>query len=158
MSYIVTQESFDSLASCWSDPSQHLRWNSIFVLPAWLQVWWQELGSEAELYLAAIRQGEKIIGIAPLQIREGDTGYFYETAPKTAQRVINLLKNRKAAEALGQRGREYVGEHFLLPDRIADYLMAMDMTMNKKGNGHRQMPHDSIISFHPWFKMSKRRS
>jgi len=97
------------------------------------------------------------VGAIPLQIREGDTGYFYETPPKTAQRVINLLKNRKAAEALGQRGKEYVNEHFLLPDRIADYLMAMDMSMNGNGNGHRQMPHDSIISFHPWFKMSKRR-
>jgi len=97
------------------------------------------------------------VGAIPLQIREGDTGYFYETPPKTAQRVINLLKNRKAAEALGQRGKEYVSEHFLLPDRIADYLMAMDMAMNRNGNGHRQMPHDSIISFHPWFKMSKRR-
>ena len=71
MSYTVTQESFDSLASCWDDPSQRLRWNSIFVLPAWLKVWWQELGSEAELYLGTVRQGEKIIGIAPLLMREG---------------------------------------------------------------------------------------
>ncbi|MFC2048425.1 GNAT family N-acetyltransferase, partial [Chloroflexota bacterium] len=71
MSYAITQESFDSLASCWADSSNHLRWNSPFVLPAWLQVWWQELGSEAELYLGTVRQGEEIIGIAPLQIREG---------------------------------------------------------------------------------------
>jgi CelD/BcsL family acetyltransferase involved in cellulose biosynthesis len=48
-----------------------LRWNSIFVLPAWLKVWWQEFGSGAELYLSAVRQGEKIIGIAPLLVREG---------------------------------------------------------------------------------------
>jgi len=96
------------------------------------------------------------VGAIPLQIREGDTGYFYETPQKTAQRVINLLKNPKAARALGKRGKEYVGEHFLLPDRIADYLMAMDMSMDR--NGHRTMPQDSIISFHPWFKMSKRRA
>ncbi|HUT67089.1 MAG TPA: glycosyltransferase [Dehalococcoidales bacterium] len=95
------------------------------------------------------------VGAIPLQIRDGDTGYFYETPQKTAGRVINLLKNRKAAEAFGQRAKEYVGEHFLLPDRIADYLMAMDMAM--KGDGRRPMPSDSIISFHPWFKMSKRR-
>jgi trehalose synthase len=95
------------------------------------------------------------VGAIPLQLRDGDTGYFYETPHKTGQRVINLLKNRKAAEALGQRGKDYVGEHFLLPDRIADYLMAMDMAM--AGDGHRKMPNDSIISFHPWFKMSKRR-
>jgi trehalose synthase len=95
------------------------------------------------------------VGAIPLQIRDGDTGYFYETPYKTAQRVILLLKNRRAAEALGQRGKEYVGEHFLMPDRIADYLMAMYMSMNT--NGHHQMPRESIISFHPWFKMSKRR-
>jgi trehalose synthase len=96
------------------------------------------------------------VGAVPLQIRDGDTGYFYETPQKTAQKVIKLLKNAKAAALLGQRGREYVGEHFLLPDRIADYLMAMDMAMN--GNGYRNMPSDCIISFHPWFKMSKRKT
>jgi len=96
------------------------------------------------------------VGAIPLQIRDGDTGYFYETPHKTAQRVIHLLKNRKFAEALSQRAKSYVGEHFLMPDRIADYLMAMYMSMNR--NGDRQMPRDSIISFHPWFKMSKRRS
>ena len=95
------------------------------------------------------------VGAVPLQIRDGDTGYFYETPQKTARRVINLLKNPRAAAALGERAREYVGEHFLLPDRAADYLMAMNMAMRK--DGHRSMPDDSIVSFHPWFKMSKRR-
>ena len=71
MSYIVTQESFDSLASCCADPRRFLRWNSIFVLPTWLKVWWQEFGSGSELYLRTIRQGEKTIGIAPLLVREG---------------------------------------------------------------------------------------
>ncbi len=95
------------------------------------------------------------VGAIPLQIRDGDTGYFYETPHKTAQRVIHLLKNRKFAETLSQRAKNYVGEHFLMPDRIADYLMAMFMSMSR--NGDRSMPRDSIISFHPWFKMSKRR-
>ena len=58
MDYTVTQESFDSLASFWSDPRHRLRWSSPFVLPAWLKVWWQELGTEAEPYLGVIRQGE----------------------------------------------------------------------------------------------------
>ncbi len=71
MNYTITQESFDSLASCWADPSHCLRWNSPFVLPAWLKVWWQELGSGAELYLGTVRQGRKIVGIAPLLITEG---------------------------------------------------------------------------------------
>ena len=96
------------------------------------------------------------VGAIPLQIRDGDTGYFYETPNKTAQRVVNLLKNPSIAEAVGRRGREYVKEHFLLPDRIADYLMTIGMTMG--GNGHKRMPADCIISFHPWFKLSKRKN
>ncbi len=70
MSYTITQESFDSLASCWAEPSNGLNWSSVFVLPAWLKTWWQEFETGAELYLGAVRQGEKIIGIAPLQVRE----------------------------------------------------------------------------------------
>jgi len=71
MSYVLTVESFDSLASYWTAPSHSLRWNSPFVLPPWLKVWWQELGAEAELYLSSVRQGERVIGVAPLLVREG---------------------------------------------------------------------------------------
>ena len=73
MSYTVTQESFDTLTSCWTDPNHHLNWNSVFVLPVWLKVWWDVFGTGAELCLRAVRQGEKIIGIAPLITREGRT-------------------------------------------------------------------------------------
>ena len=73
MSYTIKRESFDSLASCWANPSHSLRWNSPFVLPAWLKVWWQELGAGVELYLSTVRQGERVIGVAPLLVREGKT-------------------------------------------------------------------------------------
>jgi len=45
-------------------------------LPAWLKVWWQELGAGAELYLGAVRQGERVIGVAPLLVREGKTSFI----------------------------------------------------------------------------------
>ena len=93
------------------------------------------------------------VGAIPLQIRDGETGYFYDSPGKTAQRVLHLLKNRKAAHIMGERAREYVEEHFLLPDRIADYLLTIDMARNGK-----RMPADCIVSFHPWFKLSKRRN
>jgi len=95
------------------------------------------------------------VGAIPLQIRDGDTGYFYQTARKTAKKVIYLLEKPKAAEAMGKRGRQYVEQRFLLPGRIADYLMAINMivsgAVNKEGSA------ESIISFHPWFKLSKRK-
>jgi len=70
MGYTVTEESFASLDSYWTDLSHNLSWGSIFALPAWLKVWWQAFGSGAELYLRAVRQGDKAIGIAPLLVRE----------------------------------------------------------------------------------------
>jgi CelD/BcsL family acetyltransferase involved in cellulose biosynthesis len=71
MSYVLTVENFDSLASYRANLSHSLRWNSPFVLPLWLKVWWQEFGAEAELYLSTVRQREKVIGIVPLLVREG---------------------------------------------------------------------------------------
>ncbi|MFC1984424.1 GNAT family N-acetyltransferase, partial [Chloroflexota bacterium] len=70
MSYTIRNESFDSLASCWTNPSHRLEWNSPFILPTWLKVWWQELGAGAELYLNTVRQKEKVIGVIPLLVRE----------------------------------------------------------------------------------------
>ncbi len=70
MNYTVTEESFASLSSYWTDSRHNLNWGSIFVLPAWLKVWWQTFGAGAELYLRAVWQREKIIGIAPLLVKE----------------------------------------------------------------------------------------
>ncbi len=71
MSYTVTEESFESLDSLQSDPDTGLNWSSVFVLPVWMKVWWQIFGSGAELYLRALREGNEVIGVAPLFIREG---------------------------------------------------------------------------------------
>ena len=84
------------------------------------------------------------VGAIPLQIRDGDTGYFYKSPQKTADRVAYLLRNPNVAESVGQRGRSYVQDHFLLPDRITDILTAINMTVD--GAAGRNIPTDSIIS------------
>ena len=75
MSYTITRETFDSLTSYWDDPKHRLEWNLVFVLPAWLKLWWQEFKPDAELYLGAVRRQGEIIGIAPLQLKD-DTASF----------------------------------------------------------------------------------
>ncbi|MFC2034766.1 GNAT family N-acetyltransferase [Chloroflexota bacterium] len=79
MSYAITQESFDSLDSYWKNPDHCLGWNSVFVLPVWLKTWWQEFSGGTELYLSAVWQGEKIIGLAPLLVREGTASIIGST-------------------------------------------------------------------------------
>jgi CelD/BcsL family acetyltransferase involved in cellulose biosynthesis len=66
----TTEESFASLDSYCGEARYNLRWSSVFVLPGWLKIWWQSFGGGAELYLRTVRQGEEIIGIAPLFIRD----------------------------------------------------------------------------------------
>ncbi|MDO8578977.1 MAG: GNAT family N-acetyltransferase [Dehalococcoidales bacterium] len=61
----VTEESFASLTALWKSQNR-LDWNSIFVLPAWMQVWWQEFGRGDKPYFLNVKQGEETTGIAPL--------------------------------------------------------------------------------------------
>jgi len=49
------------------------------VLPAWLKVWWEAFGGEGELYLRTLRQGQKIIGFAPLLL-DKEAAYFIGSA------------------------------------------------------------------------------
>ncbi len=73
---ILTSESFDSLTSYWLDSRDSAIWDCIFVLPPWLQVWWHDFGSDAELYLGAFRKGGTIAGVAPLLLRETEASFI----------------------------------------------------------------------------------
>ena len=95
------------------------------------------------------------VGGIPLQIRHGDTGYFFETPRKTAKKVISFLDNPEAALAMGERGQKYVREHFMMPDRITDYLLALELLMS--GGLNKNTCSECIISYHPWFKLTKRK-
>ena len=140
MSYTITQESFDTLASCWADPNQRLGWNSIFVLPAWLKVWWQEFGSGAELYLGVVRQGEKVVGIAPLLVREGRASIIgsadvcdyldFVVAPDIARDFFNVL-----LDDLKEKGINHLDLMPLRPDStVLTYLV--DIAQNRKYEVH----------------------
>ncbi len=93
------------------------------------------------------------VGAITLQIRDGTNGYFYQGPQATALKVLRLLTDHEMAREMGERGRAYVKERFLMPDRVADYLMAIEMTLD--GARHNELPSDSIISFRPWFKLGK---
>jgi trehalose synthase len=93
------------------------------------------------------------VGAIAYQIRDGYNGYFFTTPEETAKLVQYLLEEPQVAGIVGERGKSYVRDHFLLPDRVADFLMAIGMAMRR--NGNEKVPADSIISFHPWSKLGK---
>ena len=69
MAYTVTQESFETLHSLWLDPKQPLQWDCLFVLPGWLKVWCDVFSDESSPYISAVRDKDKLIGIAPLMVK-----------------------------------------------------------------------------------------
>ncbi len=76
MSYKVEPQSFSSLASLREEPRCRLEWRSVFVLPRWLEVWWQEFGAGAELCLCDIREDGNLTGIAPLKVKDGRASFI----------------------------------------------------------------------------------
>ena len=89
------------------------------------------------------------VGGIPMQIREGDNGYYCINLEEDALRILMLLRDPAEAESVGARARSYVEEHFLMPCRVADYLRAIGDTRLCK-----RYP-ETIISYHPWYKMSR---
>ena len=91
------------------------------------------------------------VGGISLQLRDGEYGYFHTNPKDSAERIVYLLTNPRAAEFMGRKGSDYVREHFLLPDRIADYLKAILIIRETK------LDPESIVSFHSWHKLDKRK-
>jgi CelD/BcsL family acetyltransferase involved in cellulose biosynthesis len=74
MSYTTNLEDLNGIESYYSKLS-YLDWPSVFILPAWLKVWWQSFHPDADNYILSIKLDEKLIGIAPLMVKE-KTAYF----------------------------------------------------------------------------------
>ncbi|MBI4763500.1 MAG: GNAT family N-acetyltransferase [Deltaproteobacteria bacterium] len=71
MPYSFSNDDLSGLKRHLNDPDQNLHWPSVFVLPDWMQAWWQVFGCETEMMVRTLRDGEKVVGIAPLMVKDG---------------------------------------------------------------------------------------
>lgn len=100
MPFTVTEETFASLAAQ-SNHLQSLRWNSVFVLPTWLEVWWRAFGAGARPCLLSLKQGEQSIGVAPMMLKDGKASFMgsanvcdyldFVIAPEQENAFFNVL-------------------------------------------------------------------
>jgi hypothetical protein len=67
--YKIRKENFSSLTSYQTDRHFNLKWSSVFVLPFWLQTWWEHFGKDYELLLFSIWKEKALVGIAPLKLK-----------------------------------------------------------------------------------------
>ena len=66
MTYQITEESFEQLWPAWEALLPQGNFQTVFLTPSWHHVWWREHGGGSELRLNAVRDGEALVGIAPL--------------------------------------------------------------------------------------------
>jgi len=68
------------------------------------------------------------VGGIPMQIEDGKNGFLLE--PKDtegfADRIVHLLKNPKLRKEVGKKGKQTVGEKFLITRLLSDYLYMLN--------------------------------
>jgi trehalose synthase len=82
----------------------------------------------------AMWKGRPVIGGAvggiPSQIIHGVTGFLVHSPEGAAFRLRYLLSHPRAAERMGERGREHVRRNFLITRHVRDYLLLMLLVLN----------------------------
>jgi CelD/BcsL family acetyltransferase involved in cellulose biosynthesis len=76
MSYAITESNPAELKNLKTGAGKNLDWSSVFVLPEWLQVWWQIFGEGKKQFIRVVREDDGIIGIAPLMVSDGTAAFM----------------------------------------------------------------------------------
>jgi trehalose synthase len=86
-------------------------------------------------------------GGIPLQFGDGDSGVLVDTVDECAQAILNLLERPDEARDRGQRGRERVRQHFLMPRLLLNEVMLMEELIQGRPIGQREagaLPRDLV--------------
>jgi CelD/BcsL family acetyltransferase involved in cellulose biosynthesis len=79
MDYNAFASSLDELKNYRTDSQLILNWSSPFILPEWMEVWWQVFGEGLKPFIRTVKKGSKIIGIVPLMIKDGTACFIGST-------------------------------------------------------------------------------
>ena len=79
MAVIVKAENFDDIESSWLEILSHSSGNTIFINPAWQKLWWSRFGRNADLRIISFSEDDKIIGIAPIMLKDGVLSFLGDT-------------------------------------------------------------------------------
>ncbi|MCH8206038.1 MAG: GNAT family N-acetyltransferase [Chloroflexi bacterium] len=79
MPITVEVTDFEGIEDQWGELLPSCATNTIFVTPWWQRVWWDHFGDGSELQLLTVRDGDRLLGIAPMRIREGVLSFLGDT-------------------------------------------------------------------------------
>ncbi len=98
-----------------------LCWDFPFLLPSWLMQWWDLFGGDQELLLWEVRDGGRLLGVAPLRAA-GDTAGFLGSVDLCDYQDFIVRPGlegdffRSLVRALGERGIARLDLNGLRPD------------------------------------------
>jgi CelD/BcsL family acetyltransferase involved in cellulose biosynthesis len=72
----VSIEAPERLGAIWDDHGAALQWKCPFVLPPWLNAWWSVFGDAGEPMITVVRQGDAVLGVAPLVLQGGTVRFL----------------------------------------------------------------------------------
>jgi len=135
--YEIRKEDFASLTNYLTDRHFNLQWPSVFVLPFWLQTWWEQFGEGYELFLFSVWKEGILMGIAPLKskdstasllgspdvcdyldfiINPGEENYFFEALFQALDQC-----GIKRLELFSQRPEAVVFDSFFTEKQFKDW-------------------------------------
>jgi CelD/BcsL family acetyltransferase involved in cellulose biosynthesis len=76
MNYTMSQEKLENLGKYYLPGKNNLRWLGVFVLPGWLEAWWQVFGVGFEQLVLVVREDDEVIGLAPLKLKDGVASFI----------------------------------------------------------------------------------
>ena len=63
---VINEDEFAALAKEWNQLLEQSASNTLTLTYEWLSSWWEVFGEGRELYILLVRDGEELIGIAPM--------------------------------------------------------------------------------------------
>ena len=69
-------EGFEAIHDAWEGLLPLCSTNTIFVTPRWQSIWWRHFGAGAELHMLSVSDGDELLGIAPLMLRDGVVSFL----------------------------------------------------------------------------------
>lgn len=121
---VIKSEPFKRLDTFFLDNKFNLDWNCLFVLPLWLKTWWDTFGENKRPEILAGYRDGKLIGIAPLRIKNKTARFIGGTNVCDYQDMIVTSNHRQEfLEALlthlKQKGMRSLELETLRPDSVS---------------------------------------
>lgn len=143
--WITRTEDFLSLKDEWNELLLSSPCNTLFLTWEWQYTWWVNLAEGRTLLLLTVRDGEKLIGLAPLSLRPAD---YPRMVPFRVLELIGtgsvgsdylsiILRSGEENAALAEMCRHLISRKFVLElsntERSSSIMIAAAMQMQELG-------------------------